>query len=125
MAKVLIVEDIVETAEAIQAVLEDLGLTVFTAQHGEDGIALFEQEEPELIILDLELPDDMDGWQVLDTIQERRRSKEPVIIVTTVYGDVSNRLMGRLHGVYCYLVKPFSLEQIEQAAIESLGLNHD
>lgn len=124
MATVLIVEDAVELAEAMQAMLEGLGLAVFSATHGEDGIALFEREQPELVILDLELPD-MDGWNVLETIQERRRVQEPIFIVTTVYGDVTNRLMGRLQGVYCYLVKPFALDQVEQAVIDALDLKPD
>ena len=121
MTNVLIVEDAMELAEAIEAMLCERGLTVFTTTHGEDGIALIESEQPELIILDLELPD-MDGWEVLETIQERRRVQEPTVIVTTAYGDVTNRLMGCLQGVYRYLVKPFALEQVEQAVVDALGL---
>ncbi|HML22188.1 MAG TPA: response regulator, partial [Aggregatilinea sp.] len=116
--------DTIELSEAIQVALEAMGLTVFTASHGQDGIALYEREEPELIVLDLELPD-MDGWNVLETIQERRRGREPIAVVTTVYGDVINRLMGRLQGVYCYLVKPFALDQIESVVIDALGLDPD
>ena len=119
---VLVVEDTVEMAEVIQVTLEEMNLKVFHETHGYHALQVFRDEKPELIILDIGLPD-TSGWQVLETINEELQGVDkPIILVMTAYGDPANRLMGKLQGIYGYLIKPLTPERIEQEVANALNL---
>ncbi|NDJ76155.1 MAG: response regulator [Chloroflexi bacterium] len=119
---VLVVEDAVDLAEVIQVTLERMNLKVFHETHGGTALEVYESESPDLVILDIALPD-MTGWKVLDTIKENLRGgKLPKIIVITAYGDPANRLMGKLQEIHSYLVKPFTPDEIESTVSKALGL---
>ena len=67
------------------------------------------------MLLDIGLPDGP-GWKVLDSIKQMQRgtaTKMPAVIVITAYSDAANRLVGKLHGVFSYLVKPFTPSEVE------------
>jgi CheY-like chemotaxis protein len=114
---VLIVEDTVELAEVVQATLENMGLEVITAVHGEIGLDKYRASKPEIILLDIGLPD-MTGWKFLDAIKEMKAKNQiaemPIIIIITAYDDAANRLVGKLQGIHSYLVKPFTPDFVEQ-----------
>lgn len=114
---VLIVEDTAELAEVIQATLENMGLEVIIAAHGEIGLDKYRASKPEIILLDIGLPD-MTGWKFLDAIKEMKAKNQiaqmPTIIVITAYDDAANRLVGKLQGIHSYLVKPFTPDFVEQ-----------
>jgi len=114
---ILIVEDTAELAEVIEATLENMGLDVMTAAHGEIGLDKYRATKPEIILLDIGLPD-MTGWKFLDAIKEMKAKKQiaqmPTIIVITAYDDAANRLVGKLQGIHSYLVKPFTPDYVEQ-----------
>src|SRR5512145_2230567 len=96
MYKVLIIEDTIEMAEILRAIFEHMQLTVFHETYGMKGLEVYHAEHPDLVLLDLALPD-MPGWKVLDTIKEQQRGEPlPAIIVISAYGDAANRLMGKL-----------------------------
>jgi two-component system alkaline phosphatase synthesis response regulator PhoP len=119
---VLVVEDTVEMAEVIQITLERMNLEVFHETHGTEALQVYRDEKPDLIILDLGLPD-TSGWHVLETIREEQRGgKSPLILVMTAYGDPANRLMGKLQEIVGYLVKPLTPDQIEKAVAKALNL---
>jgi DNA-binding response OmpR family regulator len=119
---VLIIEDATELAEVLRITLERMNLRVFHETHGNKALAVHETEHPDLVLLDIALPDTI-GWKVLDTIREQRRgTPNPMIIVITAYGDPANRLMGKLQGVYSYLVKPFTPGEIERVVSKALNL---
>jgi DNA-binding response OmpR family regulator len=109
--KVLIVEDTIELAEVIQATVERMGITVFHETHGNKAIDIFKAQNPDLILLDIGLPD-MIGWKILDTLKQMEN--RPNVIVISAYGDPANRLMGKLQDVDAYLIKPFSPDEIER-----------
>jgi DNA-binding response OmpR family regulator len=116
---VLIVEDTVELAEIVQVTLE---LKVFHETHGNRAIAVYQAEKPDLVLLDLGLPD-TSGWQVMETMREDQRGGNgPVVIVITAYGDPANRLMGKLQGVRGYLIKPLVPDEIEKVVSNALNL---
>jgi two-component system OmpR family response regulator len=123
--KVLIVEDTVELAEIIQVTLEQMHLRVFHATHGERALEIYDAEHPDLVLLDLNLPD-ITGWQVLQTIQAKPYAgKIPLILVITAYADPANRLMGKLQDIDGYLTKPLEPNQIEQEVRKVLNLPGD
>lgn len=119
---VLIVEDTLELAEIMQVTLERINLRVFHASHGNKALELFETTQPDLVLLDIALPDTT-GWKVLDTIREQQRGGiGPKIIVITAYGDPANRLMGKLQGIHSYLIKPLTSDEIENTVRAALEL---
>jgi len=121
-AKVLIVEDSADFVEILRVTLRRLDVRVFTAGYGSRAVEVFRREQPDLVLMDVALPD-ATGWQVLDLFRAcRRDGRDPIVIMMTAYGDVTNRLMGRLHGVHSYLVKPFPTERIAEPVAEALGV---
>lgn len=119
---VLILEDTIELAEILRATLERMGLTVYHESHGERAIDRYHEVLPDLMLLDLALPDTT-GWKVLEAIREQQRGgKKARIIVITAYGDPANRLMGKLQDIYDYLVKPFKPDDIEAVVRRALNL---
>jgi len=109
----------------MQATLERINMRVFHATHGTRALELFEAEPPDLVLLDIALPDTT-GWKVLDTIREQQRGGTgPKVIVITAYGDPANRLMGKLQGIHSYLIKPLKPDEVERTVREVLGLAAD
>lgn len=121
---ILIVEDTTELAEVIQATLERMNMVTIHETHGMKALVKFDEVKPDVVLLDISLPDMM-GWKILDHIKERQEAgymkKMPSIVVITAYGDPANRLVGKLQGVYSYLVKPFTPEEVEQTVSQALN----
>lgn len=119
--RILIVEDSVELGELLQATLERMNVLVFIETLGTKALERYNQLRPDLVLLDIGLPD-MTGWKVLDAIKEiKELYKRPAIIVMTAYGDPANRLMGKLQGVDDYLIKPFTPDEIRTVVRQVLG----
>ncbi|MBL8161090.1 MAG: response regulator [Anaerolineae bacterium] len=113
---VLIIEDTTELAEVIQATLERMNMTTVHETHGGKALSRFESMSPDIVLLDIGLPD-MTGWKFLETIKEKHKGNLPIIIVITAYGDPANRLVGKLQGVYDYLIKPFTSDEVEKVVL--------
>ena len=119
---VLVIEDSVELGDLIRLTLERMNLKVFHETHGTQALDVYHAIHPDLVLLDIALPD-MTGWNILEAIREQQRGdRSPVILVVTAYGDPANRLMGKLQGVQDYLVKPLTPDKIEQAIARALHL---
>jgi len=119
----LIVEDTAELAEILQVTLERMHMVTAHESHGSRAYTRFNEMNPDIVLLDIGLPDGP-GWKVLDSIQSHQREtggKMPVVIVITAYGDAANRLVGKLHGVFSYLIKPFTPREIERTVKEALS----
>jgi two-component system alkaline phosphatase synthesis response regulator PhoP len=120
--KVLIVEDTVELAEIVQITLERLNLRVFHETHGQRALEVYDAQHPDLVLLDIALPD-MTGWQVLQAIQSKPYDgKKPRVVVITAYGDPANRLMGKLQDIQGYLIKPLKPDEIEAVVLRVLDI---
>lgn len=102
--KVLIVEDELRIRELISDYFAAQQWEVCQAGDGEEGLYVFETEMPDLVILDLMMPE-MDGWELCRQI--RRRSGVPIIILTAVSGD-ERQIEGYELGADDYVTKPFS-----------------
>ena len=109
MAKtILIVEDDPNIAELVQMYLEKEGYNTRIASDGGQGIDLFRQLRPDLVLLDIMLPV-MDGWAVCAHIREK--GKTPIIMLTAK-SDVGDRITGLEMGADDYLVKPFEMKEL-------------
>lgn len=118
---VLVIEDTPEVAQITMMTLKRLGFTSsFHASHGEEAVAYFEHTRPDVVLLDLNLPG-MSGWEVTEAMHDKFGRGIP-IIVTTAYGDNTNRVVGKLHDVYKYLIKPFSPNDLGDALGGALGI---
>jgi two-component system OmpR family response regulator len=109
--EILIVEDEPEIAKLIQLTLEKEG---FSCQQSRDGLSAlqnFQQQQPDLIILDLMLPG-LDGLEVCARIRQKPGPKDPYILMLTAKGEEIDRVIGLSTGADDYLVKPFSPREL-------------
>ncbi|MBX3001818.1 MAG: response regulator transcription factor [Caldilineaceae bacterium] len=106
--RILVVEDDLSLSDVLSFTLRRAGFEVVTAYDGEAALATWEEEEPNLLILDLNLPK-LDGLEVCRQI--RRVSKTPIIILSVRSGDEAI-VQGLELGADDYIVKPFSPSQL-------------
>ena len=115
MPTILIVEDDDTVREALSAGLESEGYEVILSDNGLDGLKQAKEEGPDLILLDLMLPE-MDGLSVCRAL---RRASDVPIIMLTARGTEMDKIVGLETGADDYVVKPFSLGEL-LARIRSL-----
>lgn len=113
--KILIIDNEVDIGHLLMARFKELGFEVFFASNGIDAISIFNKQCPDLIILEIVLSK-LDGYELCRKF--RKVSQVPIIILT-VLDKVSNRLIGLETGADDYIVKPFSLKEIE-AKVKSI-----
>lgn len=106
--KVLLVEDDTSIAKSVVASLTAAGLETLHVSNGADAIRTASDEQPDVILMDLGLPD-MDGLDVSKKIRET--SQVPIIIVSA-RGDELDRVLGLELGADDYVVKPFSQREL-------------
>ena len=119
--RVLLVEDDADTLQLMRLVLSELPLDIEPACSGAEAIALIEQAVPELILLDINLPD-MHGWEVLDRFKENARLQAARIIVLTSHKDPVHRLIGSLQPITAYLNKPVTADKLRQYVRDALRI---
>lgn len=111
MAKILVIDDDQAINELIKINLELAYYSVISAFDGNKGYALAKQELPDLIILDVMMPE-VDGYTVAKRIRENEQTKDIPIIMLTALGMLQNKAQGFDIGVDDYLVKPFEMEEL-------------
>ncbi len=112
MSKILIIDDDTAILELIKVNLELLGHEAITASDGVKGFALARQELPDLIILDVMMPD-VDGFTVASRIRNNPSTKDIPILMLTALSMIQDKTKGFDAGVDDYLVKPFELEELK------------
>ena len=110
-AKILIVEDDLDVAEMLNAYFRVQGYEVFTVNWGEDGVRSCQTVHPDLVILDIRLPD-IDGYEVARRLRGDRRTAEVPIIFLTEKRDRTDRLQGLELGADDYITKPFDVQEL-------------
>ncbi len=108
MEKILIVDDDKNILELLRIYLNKEGYETVMAFDGEEAIAVFNEEHPDLVLLDVMLPK-LDGWQVCREI--RRTSPTPVIMLTAK-GETFDKILGFDLGADDYIVKPFETKEV-------------
>ena len=101
--RVLVIEDDADIALSVRTVLGRSGFDVTTAAEGKEGLHAFHSQRPDLVVLDVGLPE-MDGWTVLERIREM--SEIPVLMLTA-HGQEADKVRGLRGGADDYLTKPF------------------
>jgi two-component system KDP operon response regulator KdpE len=113
--RLLLVDDNLQLLDAISRSLTRSGYAVETAKSGEEGLDKVARFDPDLVVLDVMMPD-MDGWEVC---QRLRQSSDVPIIMLTARTNEADRVMGLKMGADDYVGKPFSLKELE-ARIEAV-----
>jgi len=108
MSKILIIEDEAKIARFVELELQHEGYEVQTAFDGRAGLAAAESWQPDLLILDLMLPE-LSGIEVCRRL--RQQSDIPIIMLTAK-DDVSDKVMGLDMGADDYMTKPFAIEEL-------------
>ena len=107
--KILIVDAELDIRQILEMRLSIRGYDVIVATDGEQALKLFNKEKPDLVVLDIMLPQ-IDGYGVCTAL--RKKSKVPIIMLTAL-GDISDRVTGLELGADDYVVKPFSPKELE------------
>jgi two-component system response regulator HydG len=119
MPSVLIIDDEVDITAALGTYFERAGHQVFRAHTGADGIDVVKRSRPDLVLLDLQLPD-MSGFEVLERVKEQR----PVVIMITGRADIEVAVQAMQAGAEGFLAKPIGLAHLGAAAERAFEKAH-
>ena len=109
--QILIVEDQRATADMLRSYFETQGYSVATVGWGEDAIDFVEETIPDLVMLDIRLPD-IDGYEVCRHLRTHERTKHVPIIFLTERREKSAKLRGLKLGAVDYITKPFDIQEL-------------
>lgn len=112
MNKILVIDDDIAINELIKVNLELNGYNVLQAYDGTTGFAITKQELPDLIILDVMMPE-VDGYTVAQRIRQNPTTEETPILMLTALSQLNDKVKGFNIGVDDYLVKPFEMEELQ------------
>lgn len=116
---ILVVDDEHDFRAIVTHVLERGGYDVVSAPNGEDGIKMFSDYGPALVVLDGNLPD-MDGIDVCRRIRQTEKGKAVPVVMCTVRSAVGTVGEGLSAGVTDYVVKPFEMEELLERVAKAL-----
>jgi DNA-binding response OmpR family regulator len=108
--RVLLVDDDPEIVESIRVALESLGYQIFIARDGNQGLALADAEDPDLVILDMMMPK-RSGFLVLERLRQTRKVPVRVIMITANEGT-RHKAYAEMLGVDDYIHKPFAMDRL-------------
>ncbi|MEX1248305.1 MAG: response regulator [Anaerolineales bacterium] len=112
LRKVVCVEDEPEMIDLIRLILSRKGFEVIGADGGVAGLAAVRREKPDLVLLDLMMPE-MDGWQVYQQLKaDPETAQIPVVVVTAKAQNIDKVLGLHIAKVDDYISKPFSLQEL-------------
>ena len=120
MARILIVDDSPSQLMSIRRVVEKLGHDALTAEDGASGVEAAKREIPDLVLMDVVMPN-LNGFQATRSITREPTTRHiPVILVTTKDQD-TDRVWGMRQGAKAYITKPFSEAELSALIAQYLG----
>ena len=108
--RILLVDDDAEIIEALRLALESNGYEILVARDGNQGLALVEREDPDLVILDMMMPK-RSGFLVLERLKRNRDGQQRIIMITANEGS-RHKAYAEMLGVDDYLRKPFPMDRL-------------
>ena len=113
-AYILYIEDERATFDLVNQALKPLGYRVVRANSGQQGLTMMKKQKPDLLLLDLMMPD-VNGWDVYRAVKtDETLADIPVIVITARLSDYDRTVIADLPQADGYIVKPFDVEQIVQ-----------
>ena len=120
MRKILVIDDDISFRRVLEYNLQEEGYEVLTAAAGDEGLRLFDEHGPDLVITDMKMPG-MDGLQVLKEIREL--SPETLVIIITAFGAVDAAVEAMKLGAYDYITKPFNRDELKLVVRKALQMS--
>lgn len=117
--RILLVDDDAEIIESLRLALEANNYQVLVARDGNQGLALIERENPDLIILDMMMPK-RSGFLVLERLKRLGEKKHRIIMITANEGN-RHKAYAEMLGVDDYVRKPFPMDRLIQSVQRLLG----
>lgn len=117
--RILLVDDDAEIVESLRLTLESNGYTVLIARDGNQGLALSERENPDLVILDMMMPK-RSGFLVLEKMRRTRETPLRVIMITANEGS-RHKAYAEMLGVDDYIRKPFPMDRLIESVQRLIG----
>jgi CheY-like chemotaxis protein len=118
--KALIVDDELELGQLLAEHLRRWGFEPTLHTQGKDAVEWARQEQPELILLDLMLPD-IDGYSICETLKLDRETNRILIVMTTALSGHEDKVRGLQVGADRYVTKPFTADQLHKAICDALA----
>lgn len=119
--KILCIEDEPEMIDLIRLILSRRGFEIYGANGGKEGLAIIRRDHPDLVLLDLMMPQ-MDGWEVYQQMKADQATKDiPVIVVTAKAQSIDKVLGLHIAKVDDYITKPFSPQELLASVDKVLG----
>lgn len=120
MARILIVDDSPSQLMSIRRIVEKLGHDALTAEDGAAGVEAAKRELPDLVLMDVVMPN-LNGFQATRSISREPTTRHiPVILVTTKDQD-TDRVWGMRQGAKAYITKPFSESELAAVIAQYVG----
>jgi len=119
MGKILIIDDEYSILETLEMFLTEKGHEIYTASTGAQGMMLFKRETPDVVILDIRLPDES-GLDLLAKI--RGSAPDARVIIITAFHDMETTIEAMKRGGYEYIPKPLDADEIENAVNHALQI---
>jgi len=118
---ILVIEDSPTQALHLQALLEQKGLNVAVASEGQTGLQMAQQLHPDVIVLDVQMPE-MNGFQVCQQLKAMRDTADIPIILLTRHDDDENVVMGLQMGAIDYIPKDAFADAVLLETLRQMGL---
>ena len=110
--ELLIVDDNPENLRVLSSMLRQEGYGVRAAKNGKQALASIEGSEPDLMLLDVHMPE-MDGFELCEIIKKNSKFQNLPIIFLSALNDTFNKKMGFEAGAVDYMTKPFDVEEVK------------
>ncbi|TKS54100.1 response regulator [Luteimonas yindakuii] len=120
MARILIVDDSPSQLAGIRRIVEKLGHQPLTAEDGQAGVEAAKRELPDLILMDVVMPN-LNGFQATRSISREPSTKHIPVVLITTKDQETDRIWGMRQGARGYLTKPFSETELADVISSTLG----
>lgn len=117
--RILLVDDDFEIIESLRMLLEAKGYTILVARDGNQGLAMAEREDPDLMILDMMMPK-RSGFLVLEKLRRSRPVPLKIIMITANEGS-RHKAYAEMLGVDDYIRKPFAMDRLLESVERLVG----
>jgi DNA-binding NtrC family response regulator len=108
--KILVVDDDDLSRSYLSEALQRIGYSVDNASDGQEAVGLTDKQNYDMVFLDMRMPR-MNGLKVLERV--KKTAKDTTVVIMTAYGSIESAVEAMRKGAYDYIIKPFSLENIE------------
>ena len=109
--RILLVDDEEDILDFLELILEEQGYSVIKANSGTEALAAAQMHRPELILLDIMMPE-MDGWEVLKLLKADEEVAHIPVAMLTARTEMKDKIQGLQEGAIDYICKPFQTKEL-------------